>query len=123
MCKQETVLKTLKKIGKDGDLDKCTIMLAEAQADDYKRMDVRMEKLETEVHGLRQDFGSMNQKVDDMGSKLDRVQSLLEVKICVITNIKELMSNKLFLVIMCTLLALGSGYSLTDVVSAYIKLK
>lgn len=123
MCKQETVLKTLKKMTTDGELDKCTIMLAEAQAEDYKHMDVRMEKIETEVQGLRHDFGTMNKKVDDMGTKLDRVQSLLEVKTSVRTNIKELLSNKIFLVILFILLALGSGYSLTDVVSAYVNLK
>lgn len=123
MCKQKTVLKTLKKMAKDGELDDFTIVLAEAQAQDYKYMDDRMEKIETEVQGLRQDFGTINQKVDNMGAKLDRVQSLLEVKTSVKTNIRELLSNKIFLIILFILLALSSGYSLTDLVSAYISLK
>lgn len=69
MCKQDTVLKTLKSMSKSGGLSKCTVMLAEAQAEDYKNMNERIDGIEEKVNNI-------DKKVDDVLMILQRQQSL-----------------------------------------------
>lgn len=68
MCKQDTVLQTLKTMSRSG-LNKCSIMLAEAQAEDYKNMDSRIDGIENKVNNI-------DKKVDDVLLILQRQQSL-----------------------------------------------
>lgn len=114
MSKQETVLDTLKKMAKNG-LSKAVLMLAEAQSEDYLRMEERMTKIEERVE-------SVEKKIDGVSDKMDRVLLMLEVKKAPFTSIKELFSNKLFLFLMFILISLGFGMSLQDIVSAWVKL-
>lgn len=83
MCKQDTVLKTIKKMAKNGELSDCAVMLAEAQAEDYKIMDTRIDKIET--------------KVTEIDNKVDNVLLILNRQQSVIANIKAFVKNPITL--------------------------
>lgn len=79
MCKQDTVLKTIKKMAKNGELTDCAVMLAEAQAEDYKIMDTRIDTIESKVTEI-------DNKVDNVLLILNRQQSAIAIVRAFIKN-------------------------------------
>lgn len=109
MCRQLVVLKTLCAMVKNGGLSKCDVMLAEAQAEDYKKMEERMTNLEKKVDAV-------DKKVDAVDVKLDRVlEALAHEKSSVLATIKSVLSNRVFIYLLITLVCTAFGVSVGEV--------
>ena len=115
MCEQKTVLETLKAMPKKGGLSKATIMLAEAQAKDFVKMEQRMGNVEERLE-------SVEEKLDTVDDKLNDVLVILNNQASPWKAIKELLSNKLVIIGLFVLISVLCGVPLSEVVNNYIKL-
>ncbi len=112
MCETKTAVKILSKTNQ---IDEKSLPLYQAIADDFSSMGDKMKNLEKRVD-------SIDNKLDDVKQGLEDLKLTLEKKHSFTNNIKEIFSNKLFLIIFFVALALSAGIPLESIVENFIKL-
>lgn len=108
MCKQRVALDMIKGQAKRGGLSKAALLLHEEQCKDIEQMDERMTKIEKKVTDIEK-------KVAVMDTKIDRVLELVSKRVSVTGAVKEVLSNKVFIYVLITLLCAGFGVSVGEV--------
>ncbi len=120
MCRQETALGMLKAQKGKGGLTAGEIKLAEAQIADYKEQNLRHEKdmvkMEARMTNIEKKVDALDKKVDAVDNKIDQVlEALAKEKSSVLSSLKSVLSNKVFLYLLITLLCAAFGVSVGEV--------
>ncbi len=108
MCKQRVALDMINGQARKGGLSKAALLLHEEQCKDFEQMDARMTKIEQKVENIEK-------KVDGLDEKLERVLALVGKRSSVFGTLKEVLSNKVFLYLLITLLTAAFGVSVGEV--------
>lgn len=108
MCQQKVALEMILTQPDKGGMSEAAILLHRKQCEDTERMEKRMTELEKKVDVL-------DRKVDNLDGKIDEIKELVSVKTSFIGNIKDILSNKVFLYILITLLCAAFGVSVGEV--------
>lgn len=91
-----------------GGLSTAALLLHQKQAEDAEKMDKRMGEIEKKVDNL-------DHKVDALDKKVDDILELVSQKCKFTDSIKEILSNKVFLYILITLICATFGVSVGEV--------
>lgn len=91
-----------------GGMSKAALLLHQKQAEDAEKMDKRMCEIEKKVD-------SLDKKVDGLDKKVDDILELVSSRCRFWDNIKEVLSNKVFLYILITLICAAFGVSVGEV--------
>ena len=108
MCEQRVALDMILGQNKRGGLSKAALILHEKQCRDFEKMECRMTNLEKKVD-------SLEKKVDGVDEKLERVLELVGKRTSIGETIKEVLSNKVFIYLLITLLCATFGVSVGEV--------
>lgn len=95
-----------------GGMSKAALLLHQKQAEDAEKMDKRMCEIEKKVD-------SLDKKVDGLDKKVDDILELVSSKCRFWTNVKDVLSNKVFIYILITLMCAAFGVS-TGQVGAFL---
>lgn len=105
---QQRVALDMIKIHPDhGGMSEAAIRLHEKQAEDAERMDKRMSEIEKKVD-------SLDKKVDNITNSIDEIKKMIEKKSSFKQNIKEILSNKVFLYLLFILMCLLVGKPIAE---------
>lgn len=120
MCRQETALDLLKTQKNKGGLSAGQIKLTEAQIADFKEQNGRHEKdmfkMEARMTNIEKKVDALDKKVDAVDGKIDQVlQALAKDKTSILSSLKSVMSNKVFLYVLITMLCAAFGVSVGEV--------
>lgn len=120
MCRQETALEILKSQKNKGGLSSGQIKLTEAQIADFKEQNVRhekdMEKIQARMTNIEKKVDSLDKKVDAVDEKLDKVSEALGKEKCpFVESLKTILSNKVFLYLLVTVMCAAFGISVGEV--------
>lgn len=108
MCEQRVALDMIMGQAKKGGLSKAALILHEKQCRDFEKMECRMTKIEQKVD-------SLEKKVDSIDEKLERVLELVAQKNSITASVKEVLSNKVVIYLLITLLCAAFGVSVGEV--------
>lgn len=108
MPKQRTALDMIKQQEGHGGMSPEALLLHEKQAEDAERMELRMCEIEKKVDNL-------DRKFDDLDKKMDELKNLLERKSSFSANLKEVLSNKVFIYLLISLIAVLFGVNNAEV--------
>lgn len=108
MCEQRVALDMILGQPKRGGLSKSAIILHEKQCEDFIKLEHRMTDLEKKVDAVER-------KVETLDGKIDRVLELCARKTSIWGAFKEVLSNKVFIYILITLLCAAFGVSVGEV--------
>lgn len=90
-----------------GGLSSAALLLHQKQAEDAEKMDKRMCEIEKKVDTLDKKFDSLDKKVDE-------IKDLIVKKTSFIENIKEILSNKIFIYLLIIITASACGVQVAD---------
>lgn len=90
-----------------GGLSSAALLLHQKQAEDAEKMDKRMCEIEKKVDTLDKKFDSLDKKVDE-------IKDLIAKKTSFIENIKEILSNKIFIYLLIIITASTCGVQVAD---------
>lgn len=113
MCKQKSVLETIKQIKGRGRMSAAQIKLAEAQCSDFEDMKKEILEIKNDVAELKNDNIGLNGKVDTIGAKLDLLIKQSENK-PLLRILSDLKDNKFFWFWIIVITLLVFGVSLSD---------
>ena len=108
MPKQRTALDMIKQQEGHGGMSPEALLLHEKQAEDAERMELRMCEIEKKVDNL-------DRKFDDLDKKMDELKHLLERKSSFCSSLKEVLSNKVFIYLLMSLMAILFGVNNAEV--------
>lgn len=108
MSQQKTALDMIETQQDRGGLSPAALMLHKKQCEDAEIMEKRMREIENKVDGL-------DKKVDNLDKKVDEIKELVSAKASFIENIKDILSNKVFLYILITIMCAMLGVSVGEV--------
>lgn len=108
MCEQRVALDMLLSQPRRGGLSKSAIILHQKQCEDYIKMEKRMTNIEKQV-------AVVEKKVETLDTKIDEVLGLIRQKTSISGSIKEVLSNKVFIYLLITLLCGAFGVSVGEV--------
>lgn len=108
MCEQRVALDMILGQSRKGGLSKAAIFLHEKQCEDFMKLEHRMTDLEKKVDAVER-------KVETLDEKIDRVLELCARKTSIAGAIKEVLSNKIFIYVLITLLCACFGVSVGEV--------
>lgn len=91
-----------------GGLSKAALLLHQKQAEDAEKMDKRMSEIEKKVD-------SLDKKVDGLDKKVDDILELVSSRSSFKSNLKEVLSNKVFIYLLISLIALLGGANVADI--------
>lgn len=107
MCQGlKSAIDVLKTQPRNGGLSKAEMMIFEKVVEDNKKMGDRMTKLEEKVGAVEDRLNSVDKKLDDVLKLLDRP---------LWNNLKEVLSNKMFIYLIITLTCLICGVSVGQI--------
>ena len=120
MCRQETALEMLKAQKNKGGLTAGQIKLTEAQIADFKEQNEKHEKdmvkMEARMTNIEKKVDSLDKKVDAVDGKIDQVlQALASERASFAITLKSVLSNKVFLYLLITILCAAFGVSVGEV--------
>lgn len=101
MCKQRTALDMIMAEDGHGGMSQATILLHQKQCEDTEIMNKRIDEIET--------------KLDTVDRKVDEIKILVSSRSNFINNLKDILSNKVFLYLLITLICAGFGVSVGEV--------
>ena len=78
------------------------LALHKQQAEDAERMDKRMSEIEKKVD-------SLDKKVDSLDEKIDEIKKLIDKRNSIKESLKEILSNKIFIYILLSFMAIKFG--------------
>lgn len=108
MSEQKTALEVILTQADNGGLSNAAVLLHKKQCEDTERMEKRMTEIEKKVDVL-------DEKVDNLDKKVDQIKDLVSVKTSFVGNIKDILSNKVFLYLLIVLVASICGVSIAEV--------
>jgi predicted RNase H-like nuclease (RuvC/YqgF family) len=108
MPKQRTALDMIKQQEGHGGMSPEALLLHEKQAEDAERMELRMCEIEKKVDNL-------DRKFDDLDKKMDELKHILERKSSFCSSLKEVLSNKVFIYILVSLMCVLFGVNVGEV--------
>ena len=94
---QRTALEIIETQPDRGGLSDSAILLHKKQCEDFEKMDKRMTKIEEKVD-------SLDEKVDALHKNLQELKDIIKQRQCFSVALKEVLSNKVFLYILITLM-------------------
>lgn len=101
MCKQRTALDMIEAQKDHGGMSDAAILLHQKQCEDAEQMNKRIDDIES--------------KLDVVDRKVDEIKELVISKGRFVENIKEILSNKVFLYLLITLICVMFGVSVGEV--------
>jgi archaellum component FlaC len=90
-----------------GGMSEAAILLHKKQAEDAEKMEKRMSDIEKKVD-------SLDKKVDNIDKKMDEIKSLVEKNSSFKQNLKDMLSNKVFLYLLFILMCLLVGKPIAE---------
>ena len=108
MCEQRVALDFIKKQKNVGGLSANALFLHEKQCEDWEKMEKRMSNLEEKLDTLEQKFDTLENKITLVLDTVNKRQSP-------VGSLKEILSNKVFLYLLITLLTAAFGVSVGEV--------
>lgn len=108
MCQQKVALEMIMTQPDKGGMSEAAILLHRKQCEDTERMEKRMTEIEKKVDVL-------GKKVDNLDEKIDEIKELVSKETSFTQNIKDILSNKVFLYILITIICACFGVSVGDV--------
>ena len=108
MPKQRTALDMIKQQEGHGGMSPEALLLHEKQAEDAERMEMRMCEIEKKVDNLDRKFDTLNHKMDELIRTMNNKSSFG-------ANLKEVLSNKVFLYILISLMCVLFGVNVGEV--------
>lgn len=108
MSEQKTALEVILTQKDKGGLSDAAIVLHQKQCEDAERMEKRMTDIEKKVDGL-------SHKIDSVEEKVDEIKELVTHNASFIGSLKEILSNKVFLYLLITLVCAALGVSVGEV--------
>lgn len=108
MSEQKTALEMIETQADKGGLSSAAILLHHKQCEDAERMEKRMTEIEKKVDDL-------SGKIDTVEGKVDEIKELVSYNSSFIGNLKDIMSNKVFLYLLITLMCAVLGVSVGEV--------
>ena len=108
MPKQRTALDMIKQQEGHGGMSPEALLLHEKQAEDAERMEMRMCEIEKKVDNLDRKFDTLNNKMDELIRTMNNESSFG-------ANLKEVLSNKVFLYILISLMCVLFGVNVGEV--------
>jgi len=120
MCKQKSVLETIKQMKGRGSMSAAQIKLAEAQCEDYQDMKKEILEIKNDVAELKHDNAGLNSKVDTVCAKLDLLlqQSQNKPLLKILSDLKD---NKFFWFWFIFLTAVVCGVNIGDIMAFFTK--
>lgn len=101
MCKQRVALDMIEAEPNRGGMSKAMLMLHKTQCEDTEQMNKRIDEIDN--------------KIDRLEKKIDEVVALVSASGQFVRNLKEILSNKVFLYILITLVCAAFGVSVGEV--------
>ena len=108
MCEQRVALDVILGQPRKGGLSKAAILLHEKQCEDFSKLEHRMTDLEKKVDAVER-------KVETLDAKIDRVLELCTNRASISATLKEVLSNKVFIYVLITLLCATFGVSVGEI--------
>lgn len=108
MTQQQTALDMILAQEGHGGMSDMALLLHKKQAEDAKKMEERMSEIEKKVDCL-------DRKVDSLDKKIDEIKNLVSTQSSFKANLKEVLSNKVFLYILISLVGLLCGVEVSGV--------
>lgn len=108
MCQQRTALEMILTQNDHGGMSDAAVLLHRKQCEDTEKMNERMTDIEKKVDGL-------GKKFDILETKVDEIKNLISSKESFIGNLKDILSNKVFLYLLITLICAAFGVSVGEV--------
>lgn len=90
-----------------GGLSSAALLLHQKQAEDAEKMDKRMCEIEKKVDIL-------DKKVDSLDEKINEIKTLIAKRTSFTENIKEILSNKIFIYLLIIITASACGVQVAD---------
>lgn len=101
MCRQKVALEIIKATPNHGGMSEAMLMLHEKQCEDTDLMNKRIDEIDSKIDRLEH-------KIDEVVAKLNEGGQFVK-------NVKEILSNKVFLYILITLICACFGVSAGEV--------
>lgn len=101
MCQQRTALDMIKANQDHGGLSDAALLLHQKQCEDTENMNKRIDEIEN--------------KVDIIDHKVDEIKHMISQRVSLFSNIKEILSNKVFLYLLLVLICVRYGISIAEV--------
>lgn len=97
-----------------GGLSSAALLLHQKQAEDAEKMDKRMCEIEKKVDTLDKKVDSLDEKVDSLDEKINEIKTLIAKRTSFTENIKEILSNKIFIYLLIIITASACGVQVAD---------
>ena len=120
MCKQRSVLETIKQMKGRGRMSAAQIKLAEAQIEDYIEMKKEILEIKNDVSDLKKDNAGLNTKVDTITAKLDLLIQQSENK-PLLKILSDLKDNKFFWFWFILITLIICGVNISEIISFFPK--
>lgn len=108
MSQQKTALDMIETQQDRGGLSTAALMLHRKQCEDAENMERRMREIENKVDVL-------DTKVDNVEKKVDEIKMMINHKSSFIGNLKEVLSNKVFIYLLLIFIAVVFGIPIAEV--------
>lgn len=108
MSEQKTALEVILTQKDKGGLSDAAILLHKKQSEDAEKMDERMKDIEKKVDAL-------DGKVDALSGKVDEIKKIVILKSSFWGNLKEVLSNKIFIYLLLVFMAVVFGIPIAEV--------
>lgn len=108
MCQQKVALEMILTQEDHGGMSDAAILLHRKQCEDTERMEKRMTEIEKKVDTL-------DEKVDNLDRKVDEIKELVTLKSSFLGNLKEVLSNKVFIYLLLIFTAIIFGIPIAEV--------
>lgn len=108
MCQQKVALEMILTQEDRGGMSEAAILLHRKQCEDTERMEKRITEIEKKVD-------TVDEKVDNLDRKVDEIKELVTLKSSFLGNLKEVLSNKVFIYLLLTFVAVMFGAPIAKV--------
>ena len=105
---QKTALEMILAQDGHGGMSQEAILLHKKQAEDAEKMEKRMSEIEKKVDCL-------DKKVDTLDEKIEEIKTIISTKTSFVGNLKEVLSNKVFLYVLITIFSIIFGINVSEV--------
>ena len=115
MCRQRTALEMIKIHPNHDGLSDSALLLHEKQCEDFEYMQKEINAIKEDISSVKHAQEEFMHTQEEMDKKIDDLISLVERKSSFSQNIKDILSNKVFLYILITLICAAFGVSVGEV--------
>lgn len=115
MCRQRTALDMIKTQVDHCGMSDSALLLHEKQCEDFEYMQKEINAIKEDISSVKHTQEEFKHTQDVMDKKIDDLISLVEKKSAFSRNLKDILSNKVFLYILITLICAAFGVSVGEV--------